>query len=497
MTKHFRKFGGGSGAMETYVSGFNFFSNFDSGNLHRVEVDEPENDETANDDESASEKSKTASAELTPRKTNTGRRQKKNAPERPPPLGPTDFAFKIWTRPDCAGTQFENGNRTWFYFGFRGSAQVLTNGPKVVKFTVMNLNKQSKLFSQGMSPIVLVAPQMGQVPSYHSQPNGGWERIRERPTYTTSTNAEEGTNNFIMSFRVTCEPGTTTYVAFTYPYSYKDLQNFLGRLEKKHSGLAEKPFDALTKLPPSSIYFHRENICYSLEKRRIDLLTISGVNGLLPEREEKLDKLFPEVGKTTDKGRQVVRPFKFAPSKKTVFVSARVHPGETQSSFVMNGFLRFLLRESDPRAVALRKKYVFKLIPMLNPDGVVNGHYRTDCRGVNLNRVYGRPIFELHPQIFASRKLLLYAHHRKEIFENFSTAADDEDDDDDDNEPNKTVDDKDSGIFFAKPSSLETNDKISGSESSWSFTNFEATPTKQDPELSAVGWVATIFFFDK
>jgi hypothetical protein len=37
------------------------------------------------------------------------------------------------------------------------------------------------------------------------------------------------------------------------------------------------------------------------------------------------------------------RPFVFA-GKKTVFLSARVHPGETCSSFVMNGFIRFLLR---------------------------------------------------------------------------------------------------------------------------------------------------------
>ena len=24
--------------------------------------------------------------------------------------------FQLWTAPDCAGTQYENGNRSWFYF---------------------------------------------------------------------------------------------------------------------------------------------------------------------------------------------------------------------------------------------------------------------------------------------------------------------------------------------------------------------------------------------
>ena len=47
---------------------------------------------------------------------------------------------------------------------------------------------------------------------------------------------------------------------------------------------------------------------------------------------------------------------------------------------------------------------------MLNPDGVSRGHYRTDQRGVNLNRLYLDPSIHYHPSIYGSKSMLVYHH---------------------------------------------------------------------------------------
>jgi murein tripeptide amidase MpaA len=62
-----------------------------------------------------------------------------------------------------------------------------------------------------------------------------------------------------------------------------------------------------------------------------------------------------------------------------------VHPGETNASFIVEGLIEFLMSDEE-EAIVLREKYVFKIVPMLNPDGVIVGNYRTSLGGHDLNR---------------------------------------------------------------------------------------------------------------
>jgi len=66
-------------------------------------------------------------------------------------------------------------------------------------------------------------------------------------------------------------------------------------------------------------------------------------------------------------------------------LTGRVHPGESNSSFVVEGLLEFLVSE-ETAAKTLRDRYVFKIVPMLNPDGVIVGNYRCSLSAHDLNR---------------------------------------------------------------------------------------------------------------
>ena len=71
--------------------------------------------------------------------------------------------------------------------------------------------------------------------------------------------------------------------------------------------------------------------------------------------------------------------------REAIILSARVHPGETPASFVMEGVIDFLL-SNDAKAKQLRSSFVFKIVPMLNADGVINGNSRCNLIGLDMNR---------------------------------------------------------------------------------------------------------------
>jgi murein tripeptide amidase MpaA len=92
-----------------------------------------------------------------------------------------------------------------------------------------------------------------------------------------------------------------------------------------------------------------------------------------------------------------------------------VHPGETVGSWMMRGLIFFLTDPDDPEAKMLRENFVFKIIPMLNPDGVVNGNYRCSLAGCDLNRRWKSPSEILHPTIFHVKKLVKEVYQERGI----------------------------------------------------------------------------------
>ena len=81
--------------------------------------------------------------------------------------GEESLEFNLWTALDCAGTEFENPNSSWFYF--KVSIPAHHNG-KAISFNIMNMNRQWRLYQQGLTPIMKVG-------------KGNWERMTARPTF--------------------------------------------------------------------------------------------------------------------------------------------------------------------------------------------------------------------------------------------------------------------------------------------------------------------------
>ncbi len=89
--------------------------------------------------------------------------------------------------------------------------------------------------------------------------------------------------------------------------------------------------------------------------------------------------------------------------KRVCWTIGRQHPGESQASWWMEGFLDRLTDEADPVARAVLDKAVLYVVPHMNPDGARRGNLRANAAGANLNREWAEPTMEKSPEVFLTR----------------------------------------------------------------------------------------------
>lgn len=80
----------------------------------------------------------------------------------------------------------------------------------------------------------------------------------------------------------------------------------------------------------------------------------------------------------------------------------------------MKGVIEFLV-SNTAEAQALRENFVFKIVPMLNPDGVINGNYRCSLAGQDLNRRWKTPSKHLHPVNWHVKKMIREFNREREM----------------------------------------------------------------------------------
>jgi hypothetical protein len=313
------------------------------------------------------------------------------------PPGSVDQEYDITLRKDLN----TNGNIQWYYFSVKAPMAASTftetfhldksdtqsasrsspptqsvvsriSYPLRVRFNIVNMQKNDSLYNYGMKPAVYSCNQERGEDWVH----GGEDICYYRNGLTSFKGGIRRRrpirSQYTLTFTYTFTKPDTVYFAHTYPYTYSDLQAYLTRLESNTI---------------ISNYFHRRILSMTLAGNVCDMITI------------------------TERTKDILESKK----KPSIVITSRVHPGESNSSFMIHGLIDFLVSDAA-EAVKLRKAFVFSIVPMLNPDGVIHGNYRTSLAGTDLNRRYHDPHIYLHPTIAAFKSFIQSTVQRRSVY---------------------------------------------------------------------------------
>ncbi len=94
---------------------------------------------------------------------------------------------------------------------------------------------------------------------------------------------------------------------------------------------------------------------------------------------------FTEIGKSREERPINILKIGNKDDKKMIMVLSRQHPPEITGYLAMKSFVETLCAENK-LAEKFRSEYTIYVIPLVNPDGVDNGHWRHNAGGIDLNR---------------------------------------------------------------------------------------------------------------
>ncbi|UWX56275.1 M14 family metallopeptidase [Maribacter litopenaei] len=93
-----------------------------------------------------------------------------------------------------------------------------------------------------------------------------------------------------------------------------------------------------------------------------------------------------EIGKSHEnRSMQLMEIKEYPNTKKALMIISRQHPPEVTGFLVMKSFMETISGDTE-QAKNFRKEYDVFAVPLMNPDGVDNGHWRHNMGGIDLNR---------------------------------------------------------------------------------------------------------------
>ncbi|XP_055956157.1 cytosolic carboxypeptidase 2 [Patella vulgata] len=262
------------------------------------------------------------------------------------------YEYELVLRTDL----YTNRHTQWYYFRVTNAVPGIT-----YKFRIVNLLKRDSLYNYGMRPLVYSEKDA-------KEQEIGWRRTGHHISYCnnivhhTCPLLQRGISYYMLEWQMEFPNSDDTYyLAHCYPYTFTDLKNDL---------------DSILSDPVRQPLINREVMCETRAGNSCFLLTITNPEYTMCKRK-----------------------------KKYVVITARVHPGETQASWMMRGLLYFIT-SNDATAQELRNNCIFKIVPMINPDGVIVGNYRCSLAARDLNRNYRHPKRENFPTIFTIKNMI-------------------------------------------------------------------------------------------